>query len=259
MYKKLPILIFGFFILVGMTQASRFYFEEPKSQVNSNCPFELTIGIENEEHQTTATNLAIVLDTSKFTVNYFDWENGVFNNYTTPIRAIASHGKYKNKQIMHIMWTNSNNQWFRGKWVFGTLTITPLAGVDDLEIEFYMLPWEDADDSNITYFSGGQMYESLTEAKSIVIPVKKGACTIQQWELQLDDSPLVFTPDQVAEIISIEWQIEQNWKVAGDGSKITQSLNLIKEDKTLLITLLSSFVLMLIFAIVVVKHNKKKN
>lgn len=154
------------------TFASKLWFQPQSPEAIENCPTSVDVYLDTEGQETTAMDLRVLEDKS-FTFNDFNGQGGLFRSYSTP--RITESGKQKS---MYVIASTVSRQGINGSGKLGTLTVTPLANSTQLSLKFAMVPWADADDSNVPVFSGsGTPVDSLKEAQNITIPVKKGSCT----------------------------------------------------------------------------------
>jgi len=261
--KKITNIISGLMLTIAILLISwnvfwsKFYFWEIQGEAIYNCPFEINIIIESEDYETTASEIALFLDDSLFTINKFDPSNWVFKDYINPIKSIALEWPNKWNELIKIIWTTSDKKWFKWTWVFGRFTITPLLWVDKLEIKFYNIG-RDGDDSNIPYYTGWIMKESLTETKNLKLNLKKWKCKIEK---TIDTTPLIFPSNQRPELIKIHNNIEKQITIKrqnniNSNNKISKLLNNLLQNKELLIITIISLLLLIILTYIIIKRRR---
>jgi len=125
--------------------AGRLYFQTP-DEVIQNCPTKINIIMDTQGEDVNSAGINVLLNDS-FVINKFDISSGVFRSYAKPKELTATKKEFKWLEFLRLLWTTSSPNGYQGKWIFATLTITPTS--DQLNLEFYNIPWYDGEDSNL--------------------------------------------------------------------------------------------------------------
>ena len=161
--------------LANTAHAAKLMFSGADSMIK-NCPSQVDIYIDSQEDDISTAGVNIVLYEDQFIVNEFLSNQGVFRLYPEPKMFTAREGDFAGKQFLRLIGSTSSANGYEGIGKFGTLTITPTA--DQVNLDFYMLPDFEGEDSNLVTDIDGNSTDVLTSIENKVIQVKEGECKV---------------------------------------------------------------------------------
>lgn len=246
------------FATTSVVNAAKFSLEPSEGEFVYNCPFAVDIMMDTEGVETNTSDVSILTDDSVFAVNKFDPEGWLFPSYTSPIKGKARHGEFKGRSFVYIAGTTASKKTIEGKGKFGTLIVTPLAGVKTMDLEFYMIPWTAADDSNITYTNeDDKIIDALSEVMNGIYKFKKGECDSPYLQpIAIDDqAPSIVNNEDVSkgEIVDTDTDIKEPTDTTDKPTITTDFLS-----QNMLYIVIIIVVLILIIILTSIKKKKSK-
>jgi len=247
-------LLAGFMVLTMMgiigfqaVSAGTLSFATESDTVVKNCPVKVDIMIDTETEEVNSLDLGIVLNDT-FEINDIDNSNGIMRTYSAPKTITARKGDFKDAEIMKILVSTSSPNGYIGKGKLLTLTITPKA--DNVDLQFYMIPGEEGEDSNLMVKKGDNIIDVLSTVDNITLTAIEGECTATKLE------PMTFTEPETTvlaeEVVNI---VEETTDVIKENIfDETQETNWLKENRLYVAIVIVAIILLL----VVVSSKKKK-
>jgi hypothetical protein len=228
--------IFGSF-----THAAKLYLSPSTGTFTYNCPFDVDVMLDMEWKNTTAMDLKMILDESRYAIMDFNGQGGMFKTYTKPKYVQTRRWQYKWINTVYVfLSTFAPPQGVVGWGKLGTLTIKPNPWVWEMPLSFYFVPWDKGEDSNIPELSGTDLVDGLTQ-------VENGFYKLQEWPCNYHGAASGF-------MVQNGWTFDliKNDAVV-EGEVITPTTNFIKQYWWYLILLL------VIIALIWVRKGKPKN
>lgn len=242
------LLISASLLVIGTTFAGTLSFQT-SGNIIKNCPTQIDIIIDTQDKEINTAWINIFLNDS-FIINEYSAQWGVFRAYPGPKTHKASEEGFKEKEFIRFIGTSSSKEWFKGEGKFSTITITPTS--DILDLEFYMIPEFEGEDSDLAYITEDwQVKDALTAVENKIIQTKKGECIIGKLEeLKIEKDTNTITTIELLNIVEKDTEIlEEN---IFDTS---QETNRLKRNK---INLIVAIWLLLIIITILTTRKKKK-
>jgi len=175
--KKLLTLIIIFSRFTFVHGASISFFPN-EATFTKNCPFKLDIMLDTEDLPTNTVDLSIFAN-EKFEIIDIDIDNWIFSSYTPLISNKARYQTYKDKKTIYFMGTTLSKTGFIWSGKVATITVLPKNKIKNLDLERYMIPHYNWDDSNVSVISENKVYDALSTAKNGKYTFKKWICKIE--------------------------------------------------------------------------------
>lgn len=246
--KILIVLGLAVSVMAGTTFAGKLAFSGTDTMIK-NCPTTIDIYVDTQGEEIGTAGVNIVLDDS-FVVNRFESNEGVYRSYTSPKILTARKGSFEGKEFLRLLGTTSSPNGYQGEGVFGTITVTPTA--DKVNLDFYMIPDYDGEDSNLALDTDGDITDALTEVENKVFNVVDGECNVAALgEIEIEEPEAsVFAEETEAKI---EETLEINEENIFDMSQETNRLK-----KNMMYVAIAAAALILVIIIIVVARKKRK-
>jgi len=174
--KKILFCLFIFVCFFSVSWWAKIWFSIPTTYVVENCPTRIDVILDTAWYMTTAMDLRILLNPSSFVFNDFDWTDWLFKIYTLPIVSPVSYWEYRWHNTVYSLLSTMSRWWVVGSGKIWTITITPVTWAKYLDLQFYMIPNNDVDDTSVIVVSWSTTYDILVKADSLFLPVVQGVC-----------------------------------------------------------------------------------
>jgi len=238
-------------LLIWTSMAGEISFQWP-NQLIKNCPAEITIMMDTNWEEINTAWINILLDDS-FTINQYNITEWVLRTYVNAKKMTARKGEYKWKDFLRLLWTSSSSKWFKWKWIFAKLMITPKS--DTVNLDFYMIDWYDGEDSNLTSNIDWKITDILNTTNSLKIPVVEWECTI--WAL--DEIDLNETNTTWLLISEVMESTEENIQVIKENIfDISQETNRFKRNLIYIAIVFAAIIIITLILILTKKTKKTK-
>jgi len=215
------------------------------------CPSQIDIYLDTSNKEVWTAGIDIFLDQKNFNINEFDSRQWVFRTYSKAKLFQARKWNYKWKDFIRILWTTSSSKGFKGLGKFGTLTITPHS--DQINLEFYMVPGYEGEDSNLASNENGTMVDILDNVENKTIQTISGTCKLAT----LKTITLVDTENTTVFADKAEFQFEDNTNINKENIfDKSQKDNRFKRNINYLA--IFTWLLLIIFIIISSKKSTKK-
>lgn len=183
MFKTKKIIGFVFISLllwlsVSFTDAAKLYLAPSTGTFIYNCPFDVDVMLDMEGKDTTAMDLKIMVDESRYVIMNFDGQGGMFRTYTKPKYLKVRGWAYQGLNTVYVfLSTFAPPQWVVWWGKIGTLTIKPNPWVWELPLNFFFEEWSEWADSNVPVLSGNHLVDALTRVENWYYNLAEGPCT----------------------------------------------------------------------------------
>lgn len=173
------VLLFGLLTISSRwsTHAAKLSFSPSSGTFIYNCPFTVDVMVDMEGADTTAMDLKLLLDPSRFSVMNFDGQGWLFRTYTKPKYVTVRRGDYVGIDMLYVFFSTFTPpigvQWAGKIW---TLTIMPHQWVWEMPLGFYYVPGDKGEDSNIPVMSGSELVDGIDGVGSAYFTFKEGVC-----------------------------------------------------------------------------------
>jgi len=142
-----------------------------------NCPFTVDVMVDMEGKDTTAMDLKLLLDPSRFSVMNFDGQGWLFRTFTKPKYVTVKRGDYVGIDMVYVfLSTFAPPAWVKWAWKVWTLTIMPHKWVWEMPLGFYFVPGDKWEDSNIPVLSWSELVDGINGVSSAYYTLKEGPC-----------------------------------------------------------------------------------
>lgn len=247
--KLLIVLMAATLPLLNVTSAAKLMFSWADTMIK-NCPTEIEIYLDTEGEKVGSAGVNIIMNDENFIINDFNSNDGVFRMYTAPKKGTARKGKYEGKNFLRLIGSTSSANGYVWEWLFGKLTITSIA--DEVDLEFYIIPGYEGEDSNLATNKEWDIVDILTEVKNKKIQVNEWTCPIKALE------PIEFSEEEVSVFVEktkekAEDTMEINEENIFDKS---QETNWIKKNINY-ITIAIAIIIIIILLSLTLKKEKK--
>jgi len=252
MNKKLILglaaLAFASAALTQTTEAGSLSFSTESDTVVKNCPIQVDILIDTEWEEVNSLDLGIVLN-DEFEINEVKTDEGVLRTYSQPNSMTAKLGDFKGKEILSMLASTTSPNWYNGAGKLLSLTITPKT--NKLNLEFYMIPGNEGEDSNLMVKKGDKIVDVLSTVNNKNITTTEGECNVEALEkMELTEVETTVLSEEVEDTIADTTEINKD--VIFDES---QEVTLLQEYGLYIAVILIAIILILIL----ITRKKKKN
>lgn len=153
------------------------FFSPSSGTFTYNCPFTVDVMVDMEGADTTAMDLKLLLDPSRFTIMNFDGQGGLFRTYTKPKYITVKRGGYEGVDMVYVfLSTFTLPKWVEWAGRIWTLTIMPHEWAREMPLGFYFIPGDKWEDSNIPIMSGKELVDGISSVQWAYYTFKEGAC-----------------------------------------------------------------------------------
>lgn len=180
--KTTKVLASALVLLMGtsaLAQAGSLSFVSESESLTKDCPVKIDVMIDTEGEDVNSVDFALLKNDS-FVLNEVDSTDGVFRTYTQPKEKVANEKDYKGQEFVSLLATTASPNGFNGEGKFLTLTVTPTADMADLQI--YMIPGGNGEDSNLAVKKGDDVVDVLSSAEPMSYTVVEGECNVAALE-----------------------------------------------------------------------------
>ncbi len=155
----------------------------------ANCPNSIKIILDTEGTTTNTVDVKII-DNHEFTLHSISDTWAIFGSYTKSMQSKIRQWKYKWKNAIYLLWTNPWIGRFNWKGIFTTLNIIPHPNTSgNVSINFYILPKQNADDSNVSVVQWDKVIDVLNQTIWAQYTVITWTCpTVISWSVSIQES-----------------------------------------------------------------------
>jgi len=229
------------------TNAGSLSFYTETETAIKNCPMQVDILLDTEWEEVNSIDLGVILNDS-FEVNEVKSDDWVLRAYSKPKSMTARMWNFEWKEVMSMLASTNSPNWYKGEWKLLSLTVTPKSDVMDLE--FYMVKWNEWEDTNLMTKKWDKIVDILNSVWNKKIKVTEWECWVEPLEkINLSWTETTVLAEEVEDIVAENTEINKD--VIFDES---QKTNIIKEYWLYIAIVLVAIVLVFIL----VSKNKKK-
>ena len=167
----------AFWSMLSVSLWAKLSFSPANGEFIYNCPFTVDVMVDMEGKDTTAMDLKLLLDPSRFSVMNFDGQGGLFRTYTKPKYVTVRKWNYAGIDMVYVFFsTFTPPAWVEGAGKIWTLTIMPHQWVWEMPLGFYFIPGDKGEDSNIPVLSWNELVDGINGVSSAYYTFKEGVC-----------------------------------------------------------------------------------
>lgn len=164
-------------ILIQTASAAKMSFVSPTDTMIAWCPNPVDIMLDTNGVETTAIDVRIIQE-DNFVINDFNGEWWLFRSYTIPRLTTIAWWPLVGKKTIYILGSTFSRQGIKNKGKVWTVMVTPDKNTQRVNLNFYMIPNIDTDDSNVAVFGPDGVYDALTNVENKSFTVVSWTCAI---------------------------------------------------------------------------------
>lgn len=195
-FKFICITLLWSALTCGISFSAKLYLEPSSWELIANCPNTIQIMLDTENMTTNTVDVKLV-DNGDFIINSISDRWAIFGSYTKSMHSKIRQWDNKWKNAIYMLGTNPWIGRFNWDGIFANIDIIPqikwkvggeTGGETELEkkrrkkkkitIDFYMIPNQNWDDSNVSIIQWDKIIDTLDKARWGEYSVVEGECPI---------------------------------------------------------------------------------